>query len=46
MVVTGSWVIIIVWVVQDVMNKAKTEMMMQKYDSSDLDKLSENINKL
>lgn len=46
MVVTGSGVIIIVWVVQDVMSKAKTEMMMQKYDSSDLDKLSQNINKL
>ncbi|AHB40864.1 Protein translocase subunit SecY [candidate division SR1 bacterium RAAC1_SR1_1] len=46
MVVTGSGVIIIVGVVQDVMSKAKTEMMMQKYDSSDLDKLSQNINKL
>ena len=46
MVVTGSWVIIIVWVVTEIINKVKTEMLMQKYDSSDLDKLSENINKL
>jgi len=40
MIVTGSWVIIIVWVVQDLMSKIKTEMLMQKYDTSDLDKLS------
>lgn len=46
MVVTWSGVIIIVWVVQDVIDKVKTEMLMQKYDSSDLDKLSENINLL
>lgn len=43
MVVTWSGVIIIVWVVQDVIDKVKTEMLMQKYDSSDLDKLSENL---
>ncbi|MDD3262325.1 MAG: preprotein translocase subunit SecY [Candidatus Absconditabacteria bacterium] len=46
MVVTGSGVIIIVGVVTEIINKVKTEMLMQKYDSSDLDKLSENINKL
>ena len=43
MIVTGSGVIIIVGVVQDLMNKIKTEMMMQKYDTSDLDKLSQDI---
>jgi len=46
MVVTGSWVIIIVWVVTDIISKVETEMLMQKYDTSDLDKLSENISKL
>ncbi len=46
MIVTWSWVIIIVWVVTDVINKSKTELLMQKYDTSDLDKLSKNINKL
>jgi preprotein translocase subunit SecY len=46
MVVTWSGVIIIVWVVQDIMNKAKTDLLMQKYDASDLDKISKNINKL
>jgi preprotein translocase subunit SecY len=32
-VVTWSWVIIIVWVVQDVINKVKTEMLLHKYDT-------------
>ena len=40
MIVTGSGVIIIVWVVQEFMSKVETEMLMQKYDTSDLDKLS------
>jgi preprotein translocase subunit SecY len=42
-VVTGSGIIIIVGVVQEFMNKIKTEMMMKKYDTSDLDALSSNI---
>lgn len=40
MIVTGSGVIIIVWVVQEIRGKIQTEMLMQKYDTSDLDKLS------
>ncbi len=32
-VVTWSWIIIIVWVVQDLMNKAQTEVLMSKYDN-------------
>lgn len=32
-VVQGSWVIIIVWVVQELINKVETELMMQQYDS-------------
>jgi preprotein translocase subunit SecY len=39
-IVTWSWVIIIVWVVQDVMNKAKTELLMQRYDKIDLNKIN------
>lgn len=35
-VVTGSWVIIIVGVVQDIMGKVKTDMLMQRYDTIDL----------
>lgn len=31
-VVTGSWIIIMVWVVQDVVNKVNTELITQKYD--------------
>lgn len=31
-VVTGSWVIIIVWVVQEIVNKVKSELLMHKYD--------------
>jgi len=40
MIVTGSGVIIIVGVVQELISKIQTEMLMQKYDTSDLDKLS------
>jgi preprotein translocase subunit SecY len=35
-VVTGSGVIIIVWVVQDIVGKIKTDMLMQRYDKIDL----------
>jgi len=45
-VVTGSWVIIIVWVVQDVMNKIKTDLLMRKYDTMDLARVSDGIKKL
>ncbi|MEI8091171.1 MAG: hypothetical protein WCG98_02745 [bacterium] len=36
MVVTGSGVIIIVGVVQDIVGKVKTDMLMQRYDKIDL----------
>lgn len=45
-VVTGSWVIIIVWVVQDIMNKIKTDLLMKRYDSMDLARVSDSIKKL
>ena len=45
-VVTGSGVIIIVWVVQDIMSKVKTDMLMQRYDKIDLDSVSKNLNQL
>ena len=31
-VVTGSWVIIIVWVVQELINKIQTDMVMKRYE--------------
>ncbi len=31
-VVTGSWVIIIVWVVQEIVNKMSSELLLHKYD--------------
>lgn len=40
-VVTGSGVIIIVWVVQEIMNKVKTDMLMQRYDKIDLNSLNQ-----
>jgi preprotein translocase subunit SecY len=45
-VVTGSWVIIIVWVVQEIMSKIKTDMLMERYDNIDLDAVSKNIKAL
>jgi preprotein translocase subunit SecY len=34
-VVTWSWVIIIVWVVQEIISKVETDMIMQKYEKYD-----------
>lgn len=45
-VVTGSGVIIIVWVVQEIMGKIKTDMLMQRYDKIDLNTVSKNLNQL
>ena len=42
-VVTGSGVIIIVWVVQDIVSKIKTDMVMQKYDTIDLTTVSKKL---
>ncbi len=39
-VVTGSGVIIIVWVVQEIMGKIKTDMLMQRYDKIDLSSMN------
>lgn len=45
-VVTGSGVIIIVWVVQEIISKIKTDMLMQRYDKIDLGTVSKNISQL
>lgn len=42
-VVTGSGVIIIVGVVQDVVGKMKTDMLMQRYDKIDLTHVDKNV---
>ena len=46
MVVTWSWVIIIVWVVQEIMNKVQADLLMQRYEKFDIDKVSDNLQKL
>ena len=45
-VVTGSGVIIIVGVVQEIMGKVKSDMLMQRYDTIDLSGVDKNIQKL
>lgn len=45
-VVTGSGVIIIVGVVQEIMSKIKTDMLMQRYDKIDLGTISKNLSQL
>lgn len=45
-VVTGSGVIIIVGVVQEIVSKMKTDLLMQKYDTIDLGTVGKNIHKL
>ncbi len=45
-VVTGSGVIIIVWVVQEIMGKIKTDMLMQRYDKIDLNTVSKNLHQM
>jgi preprotein translocase subunit SecY len=42
-VVTGSGVIIIVGVVQEIVGKVKTDMLMQRYDKIDLNTLGRNL---
>ncbi|MCF7835055.1 preprotein translocase subunit SecY [Candidatus Gracilibacteria bacterium] len=42
-VVTGSGVIIIVGVVQDIINKVQADLLMQKYEKFDLDAVGENL---
>lgn len=45
-VVTWSWVIIIVWVVQDVISKVETELIMQKYEKYDSDTVNKSLRDL
>lgn len=45
-VVTGSGVIIIVGVVQEIVGKLKTDMLMQRYDKIDLSGIDHNLQKL
>ena len=45
-IVTGSGVIIIVGVVQDIVGKIKTDMLMERYDSLDVASVSKNIHSL
>ena len=45
-VVTGSGVIIIVGVVQDIVGKVKTDMLMQRYDKIDLSGIDKNLQQL
>ncbi|PID34876.1 MAG: preprotein translocase subunit SecY [candidate division SR1 bacterium] len=45
-VVTGSGVIIIVGVVQDIINKVQTDMIMQKYEKFDVDQVNKSLSEL
>lgn len=45
-VVTWSWVIIMVWVVQDIINKVNSDLLMQRYDKIDLNHVSKNLDNL
>lgn len=45
-IVTGSGVIIIVWVVQEVINKVETELIMQKYEKYDTEEVNKSLREL
>lgn len=45
-IVTWSWVIIIVWVVQDIIAKTQTEMIMQKYEKYDTESVNKSLREL
>ena len=45
-IVTGSGVIIMVGVVQEIVNKVETDLLMEKYESFDMKNLNKNIQKL
>ena len=45
-IVTGSGVIIIVWVVQDVIAKTQTELIMQKYEKYDTEAVNKSLREL
>jgi preprotein translocase subunit SecY len=45
-VVTWSGVIIIVWVVQDIISKVETDLIMQKYEKYDADSVNKSLKDL
>lgn len=45
-VVTWSWVIIMVWVVTEIISKVETEMIMQKYEKYDTNKVNKSLRDL
>ena len=45
-VVTWSWVIIMVWVVTDIINKVETDLIMQKYEKYDTNTVNKSLRDL
>jgi len=45
-VVTWSWVIIMVWVVQDIISKVETDLIMQRYEKYDKDSVNKSLRDL
>jgi len=45
-IVTWSWVIIMVWVVQDVISKVETDLIMQKYEKYDKNSVNKSLRDL
>ena len=45
-VVTWSWVIIIVWVVQEIINKVETDLIMQRYEKYDAEEVNKSLREL
>ena len=45
-IVTWSWVIIIVWVVQEIINKIETDLIMQRYERYDAEEVNKSLREL
>lgn len=45
-IVTWSWVIIIVWVVQEIINKIETDLIMQRYEKYDAEAVNKSLREL
>jgi len=45
-IVTWSWVIIIVWVVQEIINKVETDLIMQRYEKYDAEAVNKSLREL
>lgn len=45
-IVMWSWVIIMVWVVQEILNKVQTELVMQKYENLDPSTINKKLSEL